>query len=497
MKATMRKRLAVLVGAALLTTTGGLALPAQSVFAETAAYPIAANAQTEEGAQTKAGNARTDYIEVLVGKYVSNLRDQAAALADADYDTFIQDVQSGKTLAEASGLSESGLADKLVQSIGQSLDAEVQLGALTADEAKQAKNRVEALILEAVSGSGGADFFQQDSVIGQHILNSHIAAVVQTAASLYELDSSQLRRALKEGQSLASVTGQVYGPLADAITEPLVRELDSAVQAGKMSAEEADSLKSEGAEAIRTIVDTKGYDVPTTNWMEHYGQYLLHNKLGFVITQTVAQSGKEEDEIVAALAAGSTLAAASGLSDTDLLRSLSDYIGAAIDQAWLEGKLSVNYAERLKERAEEQLAEIIHTSGYGMNAQREPRGAAYEENWETCETDENGETRCTEAAEEAADIDPSSYTDDKLNNAISEMAAIVNIDFDVLLNRLASGESISRATGRSYDNLIYELYRSTSKQINRYVSGGSLTEEESERIKSNYMSGLAELMTNS
>jgi uncharacterized protein YidB (DUF937 family) len=493
----MRKRLAVLVGAALLTTSGGITLPAQSVFAQTTAYPAAANAQTEEGNQTNAGNARTDYIEVLVGKYVSNLRDQAAALADVDYDTFIRDVQSGKTLAEAAGLSESELADKLVQSIGQSLEAEVQLGALTADESKQAKQRAEASILEAVSGFGGADSFLQDTVIGQQILNSHIAAIVQTAASLYDLDSNQLRKELREGKSLASVTGQVYGPLAVAITEPLVRELDSAVLAGKISDAEADSLKSEGAEAIRTIVDTEGYDAPTTSWMEHYGQYLLRNKLGFVISQTVALSGKEEEEISAALAAGSTLAAASGLSDTELLRSLSDTIGEPIDQAWLEGKLSANYAEQLKEQAEEQLEAIIHTSGYGLNVQQEPDGAAYEDNWEACETDENGETRCTEVAEKAADIDPSSYTDDKLNNALSEAAAIANIDLDVLLDRLAGGESISKATGRSYDNLIYELYRSTSKQINRYVSQGSLTEEESARIKSNYMSGLVELMTQS
>ncbi|TMV52195.1 hypothetical protein FE783_04430 [Paenibacillus mesophilus] len=497
MRVTMRKRLAVLVSAVLLTTSGGLALPAQSVFAETSAYPIAANAQTEGGTQTKAGNERTDYIDVLVGKFVSNLRELAAALANVDYDTFIQEIQSGKTLAEASGLSESELADRLVQSIGHSLEAEVQLGALTADESEQVKKRAEASILEAVSGSGGADSFRKDPVVGRQIVNSHIAEVVQTTATLYELNSSQLRRALHEGRSLASVTGQVYGPLADAITEPLIRELDLAVQAGKMSAEEADSLKSEGAGAIGKIVDTEGYDSPTTNWMEQYGQHLLYNKLGFVISQTVALSDKEEEEIVAALAAGSTLAAASGLSDTELLRSLSDNIDISIDQAWLEGKLSANYAERLKEQAREQLTAIIHKSGYGVNVQQEARQATYEDNWETCETEENGETRCTEVTEEATDIDPSSYTDFKLNNAISELAAIANIDIDVLLGRLASGESISRATGRSYDNLIYELYSSTSKQINRYVSRGIFTEEESEQIKSNYTSGLVELMTQS
>lgn len=497
MKATMRKRLAVLVGAALLTTSGGLALPAHSVFAETAVYPAAAKAQSEKGEQTNAGDARTDYIDVLVGKYVSNLRDRAAAFADTDYDTFIHDIQSGKTLAEAAGVSESELADKLVQSIGQSLEAEVQLGALTADESMQARNRAEAAIREAVSGSGGTDSFRRDTVIGRQVLNSHIAAVVQSAAALYDLDSGQLRRELQEGQSLASVTGQVYGPLADAISEPLVRELDAAVLAGKMTAAEADTLKSEGAEAIRKIVDTEGYDVPTTIWMEYYGQYLLENKLGFVITQTVALSGKEEEDIVAALAAGSTLAAASGLSDTELLRSLSDLIGEAIEQARLEGKLSANYAERLKEQAEERLAAIIHTSGYGYHMRQETSAAAFDADWDVCETDDNGETRCTEVTEEAKDIDPSSYTDEKLNNALTEAAAIANIDFDVLLDRLASGESISKATGRSYDNLIYELFRSTGKQINRFVAQGSLTEEESARIKSNYMSGLVELMTQS
>lgn len=495
MRVMMRKRLAVLVGAALLTTSGGLALPAQSVFAETAAYPIAAKAQTEGGTHTNAGDERTDYIEVLVGKFVSNLRGLAAALADVDYDTFMQDIQTGKTLAEASGLSESELADKLVQSIGQSLEAEVQLGALTADESEQARKRAEASILGALSGSGGADSFQHD--LGQHIINSHIAEVVQTAATLYELDSSQLRRALHDGQSLASVTGQVYGPLADAITEPLIRELDLAVQAGKMSASEADSLKTEGAEAIRKIVDTEGYDAPTTNWMKRYGQNLLNNKMGLVIPQTVALSGKEEEEIVAALAAGSTLTAASGLSDTELLRSLSANIDVSIDQAWLEGKMSANYAEQLKEQAEEQLTAIIHTSGYGKNVQQEARQATYEDNWETCETLENGETSCTEVTEEVTEINPSSYTNFKLNNAISEVAAIANIDIEVLLGKMAGGESVSRATGRSYDNLIYELYRSTSKQINRFVSRGTLTEEESEQIKSNYMTGLVELMTHS
>jgi hypothetical protein len=473
----MRKRLAVLMGAAILTATGGLALPAHSVFAETANAAAISNALADHP-QADTDTAKMDYIGLLVRHYVSNLVEWTASLTDQDYGVLLQEVQSGKSIAEASGLNASDLSDKLGESLAQNFAADEQSGVLTPKEALHAKAYAIAAIKEAVSGAAGAAALQTDSIDGRDIVQSHINKIVQTTANLYELDAKNLRRALREGHSLAQASGQESGALAGAVTALLDRELDAAVLAGKLTSAEADKRKAEGEEAIRKIVATEGYDGDTTNWMKQFGDRLVSNKLGFIVPLTAALSGKDTDDVALAIEQGSTISSASGLSETELLGALSKNIDEAIDQAWLNGNVTASYADQLKRQAEEQLRTAITAARYGANAQGRAESVTQDE------------------TTEASDNDPAEfYAENRLNQVAADVAALSNIRYDDLLERLASGQTMSQASGISNNSLLYGLVKSASKQLNEYVDQGALSEEESARVKANYMSGLVQLLS--
>lgn len=482
MRETMKKKLVVLTGAAVLMAGSGMAITANPVMAETAGTGVGAGAQSgtnieEEG--TKAANP--SYIDMLTYKTLSSLLVQASAASDQDYDTFYQSVASGQSLADASGLGAAVLASKLKQSVGQSIQANVESGLLTAKEAEQASASADAIIEKVVSVQWKGVSLEQSIIGGHDLLQSFLNGIVQQTADLYELSATELRKALRDGQSLAEASGQTEGALISDLKQSLSDMLTEAVQSGKLMAVDADKRYREGEEAIKTIVSTKGYDSPATPWMERFGNELVAGKLGFAINLTAIYSDKELDDIYAALRQGGTLVSASGLSEGELLADLTDAIDQAIEQAWLAGNLSLKVAEQLKTQASEQVKTAITTAGYGIS---EVPATVVESVY--------GEE--TANAEETVKIDVNQYVQHRLNQIVDDTARLTDTDAKELLGRLSSGQSLSQAARTDNDSLLYGLVSSISRQLNEYVASGALSEEESARAKSDYASQLLKLL---
>lgn len=553
MRETMKKRFTVLMGAALLTVAGGLALPATSGKAETSAASelsaaltdggipsaivaagakgsvpavltagagsgivttaavapasgggvSAGNAEADSGAQTNDGESRTyGYADLLLRHYIARIADYAAAFASSDYDAFMQDFQEGQSLAEASGLSKAELADKLVGAFEQRLEAEVRAGTLTTDEATQASAEASMAILGAVSAEQGQAKLPSDGIDGRDIRNAHIHSIVQTVAFLYELDARELKEALRDGSNLAEASGQSAEDLTSAIAERLDRELEAAVRAGQLSETAANERRAEGTEAIRTIVTTAGYDPDETVWMRQFGDRLLRGELGFAVPLAAAHAGIDINDVLAALAGGETLLSASGLSETELLDLLGERVGLAIEQAWLDGKLSANMAERLRAEADVQIKAVIHTVGYGIAAPSGDTGRTEREKAVPVSSvtsavydEETGTEILVKALDaEYLPVDPKAYTEAKLGEALQDIAALSATSYGTLLERLAEGQSMAAASGVSNESLLLELVRSTSKQLNEYVANGQLNEQESVQVKSNYIAGLIAML---
>lgn len=498
MRDTMKKRFAVLVGAALLAASGGAALPVKPVFAASANVSASA-ADTSNGlaAQPEIAPDTTqiDYIDILAGGQLTSIVAQAAAIAGKDYDTLMQDVIAGKSLADAAGLSAGELESQLLRSAEQSLNVEAATGALTAAEAEQAKTSAAEAIRAVVSGTQGAAKPEASWLAGSDIVQSHLNQIVDDIAYAYELDARDLRAALHEGQSLIEASGQAADALENVLSESLNRDLDTAVQTGKLTAADADKRKEKGRDAITTIVTTPGYDRETTPWMEQYGNALLANRLDFAENTAFALSDKEYDDFYNELGQGGTLLSASGLTESELLEPLAESIDQAIDAEWLNGRLSADLADRLKQQASEQLKTVIVTPGYGVTSVAETVAPTPDYSAATVTDDVYDGEADPVAVVTVTDVQ--AYTDERLSRVVADVAALTGLHTDELLARLAEGESLAEAAHSDNDTLLYGLVRSFGRQLNESAAAGApFTKQESEQAKASYTSSILALLKN-
>ncbi|MEF3304982.1 hypothetical protein [Paenibacillus sp. GYB003] len=486
MRKQMRNQLAVLIGAAVLTT-GGLTLPDKAARAETAAAVLQPQAEPQ---QTAAEAAEPGYVDIVLQKAIAAARTSvAASVYNENDDTAWPYSTEGQSLAAVTGWSESELETALLRSVTEAIARDLESGVLTANEASDASAAATAAVHKTVSGPAAGASAAASSTKGAAIVQSFLDTIVQRTADLLELSARDLRSALGAGQTLAQAAGQTEAQLGELLKQSLNGELDRAAASGSLSSAEAIERKRDGAEAIDTIVATVGYDRETTPWMERFGESLLANKLGFAATLTATWSDKESDDFFAALAQGGTLASASGLSESELLALLTDYVDEAIDGAWLDGDLSAEYAGRLKTRAAELVKTAISTPGYGMPTAPAAR-VVY-----VAVPDADSADAAESYVAEVEDLDADAYAADRLNRVVADIAALTGTNGDELLRRLSGGLTIGQAVHTDADSLLYSLVGSFGKEVNNFVAAGALSEEDGARAKSNYTSGLLKLLT--
>ncbi|GAA3405977.1 hypothetical protein ACFFNY_25940 [Paenibacillus hodogayensis] len=508
MRETMKKRLAVLMGAAVLTASGGALLPAKAAWAETVSVTAAdettgasvtadestgttadettgtsANAEESTGSSPAADEStgpsaaaeqtkQVSYIDILASRNLSSYVAQAAALGDQDFDTVWQEVLTGKSLSEASGVPAGDLEAALLQSLAQSLSADVENGALTAGEAEQTKASAIATIRAVIAGASTSASVQAALIGGADIVQSRLDRVIEDTAALLELNARELRQSLRDGRSLAEASGQDAATLAAQLAGMLNQDLDASVQAGQLARADADTRKREGLEALGRIVAEAGYDRETTPWMEQYGNALLASQLGFAVNYAYALSSREYDDFYSDLAEGASIETASGLTEKDLLPSISAMIGNAVDEAWLNGKLSAGYADELKLQADEQLKTALTAPGYGQS-------------------------KAVAIADDAAvAASAQDYAEGRLSQVAADVAAWAGTRADVLLEKLAQGQTLAQAAGTDSDALLRALVKSVAVQLNAYAADGTFTEKDVASAKSSYTAGLVQLLNN-
>jgi len=560
---TMKKRFAVLMGAVVFAAAGGFAGPLHPAYADTVKTETVSVSNEGTIREVAVSGQTADpitYADLLVRKQLSQIVTLSSAYADPDidYSAYLESVYSGKSLAEAAGISPGDLYDQLMASYRQTVEAEVAAGYLSGTEGDQAVQALSSAVSAAVSGSWDQDSRLSVTDAGQDLVQLHVNRIVPNAAIYIEGSSAGLLQAVQAGQSLAEATGLSADSLSAQLESQLSADLDQAVRSGKLRSEDAEARKTEGANAIREAVSTPAYDRASTVWMDRFGERLVARQLDSAERLAAVLSSKDYSDVLEALEQGSTLAEATGLSDSELSEQLGASIRQAIDAAWLDGSLSWQAAEQWKAKADEAINRLIRGEtpdgspqadaaialGSTRNIVKNSASYAGKSDEELKEALAAGQTlvqatglteaellgalqsgadsyisgavrsgRLDRSAEEATreeahsliraaiqttgyagKVDASLYGSELASRMLEQTAEAVGADAAGLLESLSRGYPLSAAAQSDKDSLIYNLLRSANQEINDLAADGRMTTEESARLKAEYASSLLELL---
>lgn len=447
---SMKKRLMVLIGAAVIAASGNFATPGHPA--------LAAAAVQAEAAQTIAHTDQIDFITLLVYKQLPLIVLKAAAVAEQDYNQVLVAVESGSSLAEATGMGAASLVEALRDDFRWELDRDVMRGSITRQQADEALQEATSLFEEAVSGSRSAK--AAASVFptrGVDVVERRLASIVQDAAFWAKKSTIEIRQALREGQTLnaaairdesgadSTVSDIEDTTLSEYLVGLLQQDLDGSVRAGELTAEAAAESMEKGTQAIDRILGTARYEPETSVWMQKVGESLLHDRLDWIIMDTALLSDQESSEVIESLEQGGTLVSASGMTESDLLAGLGAKADEAIESAWRSGSVTVKLADELKQKAAERLKEAVRMAGYGTAASADARS-------------------------------DSGVAEASLRHMIERSASYANLSAVEVRDALKAGQTLVEATGVEHDELLMVLQSTTDAYINAAVGDGTLAQ---------------------
>jgi hypothetical protein len=142
--------------------------------------------------------------------------------------------------AKQLGIDPAKLNDALKQALENRIDAAVKAGALTEEQAKAMKQRLEASDYPLLLGPGPAFGVRGFRGFGHHGFRD-----LDAAAAYLGVDEDELRDRMRDGDTLADVAkteGKSVDGLVTAIVAATTKRLDEAVAAGRMTKAQRDEI---------------------------------------------------------------------------------------------------------------------------------------------------------------------------------------------------------------------------------------------------------------
>lgn len=152
-------------------------------------------------------------------------------------------------VAEQLGVEPSELTAALEEALANRVDAAVEAGRLTEEQGAELKERIEAGDVPLV-GLGGPGFGRHGAV--------HRIGDLDAAASYLGMTEANLMSALEDGKSLAQLAedrGKSVDGLVNALVGSAEAELEAAVDAGRLTDAQRDSMLSGLKERITRLVN--------------------------------------------------------------------------------------------------------------------------------------------------------------------------------------------------------------------------------------------------
>jgi ribosomal protein S20 len=159
--------------------------------------------------------------------------------------------------AKQLGVTPSALSDALKKALENRVDEAVANGMLTKEQGAELKNRIESNDVPFPFLGLGKPF-GFDHGLGL----AGPSAKFQAAASYLGLSESELATRLAQGKTLAQIAkdrGKSVDGLVDALVKAAEKQIDAAVDSGKLTKSQGDDLKSGLRDRVTQLVNGQGF----------------------------------------------------------------------------------------------------------------------------------------------------------------------------------------------------------------------------------------------
>ena len=178
----------------------------------------------------------------------SNKEAVITATLGIDATTLRSRLAAGETLAAIAGAKKDALIAALVADETKQIDAAVTAGKLTATQAATLKANLTAHITEEVNSVGMRGMGKPK--FGGPGFGGDKGAMESVITSTLGIDATTLRSRLAAGETLAAIAGAKKDALIAALVAEHVKRIDADLAAGRLTAEQAKTLKDNAAAHI-------------------------------------------------------------------------------------------------------------------------------------------------------------------------------------------------------------------------------------------------------
>lgn len=176
-----------------------------------------------------------------------------------------------------------------------------------------------------------------------------------------KMDEAAFRAAMKEGKTLAAIAkeqGVSEQSLQNFLTEQMTQRLDEGVKTGKLTAEKAEKIKADMPARVAAMINGQG---PMHMGPGHMRGHAFDNSELLALLKMDAATFKTERQ------AGKTLVAIAneqGVSEQELKDFLVAQMTQRLDEGVKAGKLTVEKADKMKEKMEQRVDNMINSKGH-------------------------------------------------------------------------------------------------------------------------------------
>ncbi|RKN81997.1 hypothetical protein [Paenibacillus ginsengarvi] len=285
----------------------------------------------------------------LVARKLDSAERLAAVQSSKDYSDVLEALAQGKTLADATGISEADLAEQLGSPIHQAIDASWLNGSLSRQAADQWKAKADEALNRLIRGEAPAGSPQADAAIAQGSTRD----IVKASASYASLSYEDLKQAVASGQTLVQATGLTEEELLGTLKAEADSYIAEAVLSGRLDRSAEQATREEAYTLIRSAIETAGYAGKVDAQL--YGSELASR----IVEQAAETDGVNASELLEALAQGYSLSSAAHTDKDSLIYSLLRSANQEINGLAGEGRITDEESAQLKSDYTSSLLELL------------------------------------------------------------------------------------------------------------------------------------------
>ncbi|GAA4864140.1 hypothetical protein GCM10023310_49580 [Paenibacillus vulneris] len=270
-------------------------------------------------------------LKAVIQQRLNSLAADVALIANDDIENIDSKLESGSTLAIASGLTQAVLIDSLRDLMYASIDSAVGQIPVDPEKVRQAKEDALRQLRTAITTPGGYHTSNVPSEVNLNdIVNNRISFIISDAATIADKNYNDVVEELQSGRTLAQAVGMTQSDLSVALNNIVQKEIDSAADQNAIDPELVTKAKNDAAAKIGNILSQEGYTGSSSTASTNITSK-VDERLKLIVSEAATLADKETYEVQDLVDQGASLAIATGISGMDLFERLMKPINQFID----------------------------------------------------------------------------------------------------------------------------------------------------------------------